>query len=260
MDKIVWIIGSSSGIGFELVKLYLCDANCKVIASSTNAISNTKLNELKSKYPNRLNLENIDVSCEKSVSSCVNKVFDTFGKLDICLYNAGVYEVTNLKKLDLSEFESMININYLGAVRVLKYFLENKKDNNKSNVIFNASLSSYFGLPYGAAYGSSKAALVNFAQSIQPELKLNNINIQIINHGFVKTRLTSKNDFDMPQLMEANEAAKKIYDKLNKPYTFEIYFPFILSKVLRLISLLPYSLSLLITKKFLKPESLKNKD
>lgn len=254
MEKKIWIIGSSSGIGLELVKLWL-NEKYTVVASARNSTSNEELISLKNKFPQNLYLENIDVSCEKSVVSCVNKVFDILGDVDICFYNAGVYEVTKIDELDISEFESMININYLGAIRVLKYFLENRKQDAKTNVVFNASLSSYFGLPYGGGYSSTKAALVNFAQSIQPELKLKNIDVQIINHGFVKTRLTQKNDFEMPQLLSPQEAAKEIFTNLSKPYRFEICFPFILSKILRLISLLPYSLSLFITKKFLKPDS-----
>ena len=104
--------------------------------------------------------------------------------------------------------------------------------------------------PHGDS--SIYGALVNLAQSIQPELLRKNIYLQIINHGFVKTRLTAKNDFDMPQLMQPEIAAKKIFEQFNKPYSFEISFPFILSKFLRLISLIPYKLSFLITKKFLK--------
>ena len=118
--------------------------------------------------------------------------------------------------------------------------------------VLNASLASCFGLPYGGAYSASKAALVNIAQSLQPELQRKNIYLQIINHGFVKTRLTAKNDFEMPQLMEVDYAAKKIFDELNKSYKFEISFPFMLSKFLRILSFLPYSWSFSITKKFLK--------
>lgn len=56
----------------------------------------------------------------------------------------------------------------------------------------------------------------------------------------------------MPQLISPDIAAKKIFEQVNKPYRFEIAFPFILSNFLRLISLLPYKLSFSITKKFLK--------
>ena len=250
--KKVWIIGSSSGIGFELVKLWLQN-NYLVIASSRDAVNSCELLKLKSIYTEQLELLNIDVLDNKSVIESVNKVFNIFNDLDICFFNAGVYESMKIEQWNISNFESMINTNYLGAVRILKPlvgYLEKQK--KESRVILNASLSSYFGLPYGGAYSASKAALVNLAQSIQPELLRKNIYLQIINHGFVKTRLTAKNNFDMPQLMQPEIAAKKIFEQFNKPYSFEISFPFILSKFLRFISLVPYKLSFSITKKFLK--------
>src|SRR5574344_386837 len=252
MTKKVWIIGASSGIGLELVKLWL-ENNFQVIASSRDIENSTKLLELKSKYLTNLELINIDVLDNQSVEKTVSKVFNIFNGLDICFYNAGVYESMSYEEWNISNFESMIDINYLGVLRVLKPLIVNlEKQKQKSNIVLNASLASCFGLPYGGAYSASKAALVNIAQSLQPELQRKNIYLQIINHGFVKTRLTAKNDFEMPQLMEVDYAAKKIFDELNKSYKFEISFPFMLSKFLRILSFLPYSWSFSITKKFLK--------
>ena len=252
MAKRVWIIGASSGIGLELVKLWLQN-NYQVIASSRNIENSNELLNLKSTYTDSLELLNIDVLNNENVIKGVDRAFNIFNGLDICFYNAGVYESMTYEQWDISNFESMIDINYLGVLRVLKpliAYLEKQKQ--KSTVVLNASLASCFGLPYGGAYSASKAALVNLAQSLQPELQRKNIYVQIINHGFVKTRLTAKNDFEMPQLMEVNYAAKKIFEGLNKPYKFEISFPFILSKFLKILSFLPYSLSFSITKKFLK--------
>ena len=252
MVKRVWIIGASSGIGLELVKLWL-DNNFQVVASARDIESLPKLLELKSKYSTNLELINIDVLDNENVQKSVYKAFDIFNGLDICFYNAGIYESMSYEQWDISNFESMININYLGVLRVLKPLITYlEKQEHKSNIVLNASLASYFGLPYGGAYSASKAALVNLAQSLQPELQRKNIYLQIINHGFVKTRLTAKNDFEMPQLMEVDFAARKIFDELNKSYKFEISFPFVLSKFLRILSFIPYGLSFSITKKFLK--------
>ena len=239
MVKRVWIIGASSGIGLELVKLWL-DNNFQVVASARDIENLPKLLELKSKYSTNLELINIDVLDNENIQKSVYKAFKIFNGLDICFYNAGIYESMSYEQWDISNFESMININYLGAIRVLKPLIASlEKQKHKSTIVLNASLSSYFGLPYGGAYSASKAALVNFAQAIQPELQRKNIYVQIINHGFVKTRLTAKNDFDMPQLMEVNYAAKKIFNGLNKPYKFEISFPFSTSVGLAFINLLP---------------------
>lgn len=250
-SKIIWIVGSSSGIGLELLKILLHN-NFKVIASSRNILQNKELCLLKPIYNENLHLLNIDTSIEQNVQKSVEEAFNIFNRIDIFFYNAGVYEKTDIFNINLKDFEEMININFLGVVRILKHLLVNLEKQKNSKIILNASLSSYFGLPYASAYGSSKAALVNFAQSIQPELINKNIQLQIINHGFVNTRLTMKNDFDMPQLLDTSDAAKIIFREINKSYRFEISFPFILSKLLKFISLLPYSLSLKITRKFLK--------
>ena len=119
MEKRVWIIGASSGIGLELVKLWLQN-NYLVIASSRNIENSNELLNLKSTYMDNLQLLNIDVLDNENVIKSVPKAFNIFNGLDICFYNAGVYESMTYKQWNISNFESMININYLGVLRVLK--------------------------------------------------------------------------------------------------------------------------------------------
>ena len=145
----------------------------------------------------------------------------------------------------------MVNTNFLGAIRVTKEILPYFEKQGYGKCLYNASLSSYFGLPYAGGYGSSKAGLVSFLESIQPQMRLKNIDIQVINHGFVKTRLTDKNDFVMPQIMMPKKTAKLIFEGMQKD-SFEIRFPFKLSLFLRVLRVLPYKLSLYITKGLLK--------
>ncbi|AYJ79626.1 short-chain dehydrogenase [Aliarcobacter cryaerophilus ATCC 43158] len=252
MEKKVWIIGCSGAIGFELVKLWL-KSGFKVVASSRNVENSEQFLNLKSEYSTNLKLLNIDVLDEQNTKKVAHEAFNNFNGLDICFYNAAIYESMSYEQWNIENFESMINSNYLGVIRVLKPIISHLENQlNISRVVLNCSLASYFGLPYGGAYSASKAALLNFAQSIQPELKRKNIYLQVINHGFVRSRLTAKNDFKMPQIMEADFAAKKIFDELNKSYRFEITFPRFLSNFLKFLSFLPYTISLKITSKFLK--------
>lgn len=251
MKMNIWIIGSSSGIGLELAKLYLEEGH-NVITSARKATESIELKELQNKYKQNLEIINVDVSDTSSTEYCVKEIFNIYVNIDMVIFNAGVYEVMPCNKWDITQFENMANINYLGAIRVIKTLLPYFENQGFGRCVFNASLSSYFGLPYGGAYSASKAALVNFAQSIHPELVEKNIQIQIINHGFVKTRLTQKNDFEMPELMDAITAAKNIQEGLKDEHTFEIRFPFKLSVFLRLLNYLPYKLSLAITRKLLK--------
>jgi len=246
----IWLVGASSGIGLELLKLWLAQGH-NVIASSRNTHNSDELAVLKSIYTNRLELLDLDVSASQDCSPIVQKAWAAFGHLDRWFYNAGAYEVMKLEAWNVQAFEQMNATNYLGAVRLMIPLSRYFTTQGYGEWIWNSSLSSYFGLPYGGAYSAPKAALVNLAESIEPELKSKGIQLHIINHGFVKTRLTSKNSFTMPQLMEPSYAAKQISVALENDGGFEIRFPKFLTFVLALIRFLPYSWSLRLTKKAL---------
>lgn len=251
MSKRIWIVGASSGIGLELVKLWLQKGN-QLIVSSQQAKQNETLLHLQEKYPNHLALINLNVIVEtKSLKSTVEKAFNHYDGLDIWFYNVGTYHVMSVEHLNIDHFIEMNHSNYLGAVKLMTLLMPYFLQQGSGKWIWNLSLSTYFGLPQGGGYSAPKTALLNLAQSIQPELIQKNIQLQVINHGFVKTRLTAKNSFEMPQLMQKEEATKNIFHAINKPYQFEIRFPLALSLTLRLLSLLPYKWSLYLTRKTL---------
>lgn len=245
----IWIVGGSSGIGLELVKIFLSN-NKKVVTSSRNASENIQLLALQKVYPNTLYLLNLDANKE-SFKDEITIAWNTFNGLDCWFYNAGAYEVMSTEQWEKDKFLEMNNINYLGAVKLMIELLPFFEKQKSGTWIWNLSLSTYFGLPKGGGYSAPKAALLNLAQSIHPELKNKNIDLRIINHGFVKTRLTSKNSFDMPQLMSPEYAANTIYKNIQVDDSFEIRFPFKLSMFLKILSLLPYRLSLALTRRML---------
>lgn len=247
----IWIVGASSGIGLELTKLSL-ESGHNVIASSRNATQSQSLFELKHHFPYHLFLLDIDVAEDKNIESIVKESWDTFGQIDRWIYNAGAYEVMRMEEWNKDHFLRMNETNYLGAVRLMVSLYPYFSAQGHGEWVWNISLSSYFGLPYGGAYSAPKAALLNLAESIQPELKSRGINLRVINHGFVKTRLTQKNDFTMPQLMEPIEAAKLIAYELDHTNQFEIRFPRVLGSFLALLRMIPYRLSLFLTSKALK--------
>lgn len=250
MLKTVWIIGASNGIGFELAKKYL-EAGNKVIASARNTSKSDALLELQAKYITALHLVDVDVTNSQSVKRATQEAWSAYGAIDLCLYNAGVYESMKVDSWKLEHFEAMNQVNYVGAVRLLTEIIPLFEEQKYGHIAFNISISSYFGLPYGGGYSAPKAALLNLCESIQPELEDKNIQLQVINHGFVKTRLTAKNDFEMPQLLEPCEAAQKIYEGLKNAKKFEIRFPWALTSFLYLLKIMPYRLALAITKKAL---------
>jgi short-subunit dehydrogenase len=117
--------------------------------------------------------------------------------------------------------------------------------------LWNISLAGDFGLPYGGGYSAPKAALQNLAESLFPELKQSGIELKVVNHGFVQTRLTAKNDFAMLGLMTPEAAAANIIAALDSG-KFEHRFPWNLAMVLGTIKRLPKSWALKITQGMLK--------
>ncbi|CAA6801062.1 MAG: Short-chain dehydrogenase [uncultured Sulfurovum sp.] len=251
MSLNVWIIGASQGIGLELAKYYL-KHNHSVIISAREIEKYPILSSLKNEYQEQVDFINMDVTNTLSVKLAMQKAWKCYGHLDICIYNAGIYEAMPIDEWNLEHFENMNQVNHMGAIRVLTEIVPLFKEQARGHLVFNASISSYLGLPYGGGYSAPKAALLNFCESIEPELATFNIKVQVINHGFVKTRLTQKNDFNMPQLLEPKEAAVKIYEGVMHSKKFEIKFPWALTRFLTFLQMLPYGISLNLTKKALK--------
>jgi short-subunit dehydrogenase len=245
---IIWLVGASQGIGLSLVRLLL-NQGFLVIASARSAESSPPLQQLAQQSDN-IRLLNIDIS---DIEDCKIKAYaawQLFGKIDIWFYNVGAYQPMRIDEWQWDQFVTMNQSNYLGAVALMIALQPLFAQQQGGRWIWNISLASYFGLPYGGGYSAPKAALANLAESLHPELAAQDIQLQIINHGFVKTRLTTKNSFPMPGLLTAEQAARLIVRGMASRH-FEIRFPLSLRLPLSLLRLLPYRFALALTRRML---------
>ena len=102
-----------------------------------------------------------------------------------------------------------------------------------------SSVAGYRGLPKALLYGASKAALINFAETLYLDLHPKGLGVYLIMPGFVATPLTDKNAFEMPHLISAEQAASEIIEGL-RAGDFEIHFPRAFTRKLKLLRLLSY--------------------
>ncbi len=250
----VWLIGGSEGIGFELVKKLL-DSGAQLVVSARAAEQNTALLALRSANLENLYLLNCDVTQKHDLPTVIDQAWSILDGLDTWIYNAGSYQPMRLDEWSIDSFEQMNSVNYLGAVYLMNGLLPYFRKTNPSTDqlsplwLWNISLASDFGLPYGGGYSAPKAALQNLAESIQPELAEAGIDLKVVNHGFVQTRLTAKNNFPMLGLMAPDMAAKKVFTALLS-HKFEHRFPFSLGLVLGTLKRLPKSWALFLTHRF----------
>ena len=242
-NKNILIIGGSFGIGHSLCKkLAQNQANLAISARSTAIIE---------QLANELTGNHFAISCDickaDEVDNLHKEIKKKWRQIDLIIFCAGIYKPMGINNFDFKSAKDVYEVNFGSFVIFLDKFLEYFKQGKIEHLAIISSIAGYFGMPNSLCYGASKAALSNFAQSLHYELKKYNTKVQLINPGFVKTRLTDKNNFNMPGIISADRAADIIVDKLPKN-VFEIKFPWAFSTFMKILSLLPQRLRFLILK------------
>ena len=242
-SKKIWITGSSSGLGKELA-LKFAQEGWQVGISARRVkhlINISKLNK-------NIHVFQLDIKNKVEVKKTFKKILKKFKSLDSCIFNSGIFERNN-KSIDDVMIKRLMETNFFGTVNcvsaVEKYF--KKKMSGKIAIV--ASTSGYKGLSSISGYGASKAALINFTESLY--LMMNNYGVQVsvINPGFIKTPLIEKNNFKMPALMDPDKAADIIFNELTNRDNFEIILPKIFVNFLKILKILPYKFYFFLIKK-----------
>jgi len=247
--KIIWITGGSSGIGFATAKHFLKN-NWVVIISSSNI---NKLNNCKNKIINEDNIENLhtikcDITDKNEVKNTISYIENEIGNIDIGLLNAAAYSPNKNQEFDINNYELLINVNLKGTLYCIDTLKEVMKNRNNTIAIISSPIG-YRGWPTSGAYGMTKAAQLNLSESLFFDFKKIGIKIRVINPGFINTEATRLNSFKMPYLKSAEFAAEKIYKGLVYKKKFEIFFPFSIVFIVKILRILPYRLYFYIWKK-----------
>ncbi len=145
-------------------------------------------------------------------------------------------------ELDPDSARHMIDTNLIGVINGVAAVLPSMLARGQGAIAVVASVAGYHGLPNALVYGATKAALINFCETLHLDLAPRGIDVFLINPGFVETPLTAQNRFRMPALISADEAARHIADGFEAG-RFEIHFPKRFTRWLKLLAMLPYGLS-----------------
>jgi NAD(P)-dependent dehydrogenase (short-subunit alcohol dehydrogenase family) len=246
-DGVAWITGASSGIGRELA-LTMARRGYIVAATARNLEALEALERESRGMTGAIRPFAGDVTDPVAMAATVTDIERHLGPVRLAVFNAGVYIPTHGEALDLGDFGKTIDVNLLGTINGLVPAVERMKTNGCGHVVFVASVSGYSGLPAASAYGATKAALINMAESLSFDFEKMNIRIQVVNPGFVDTPATRKNDFDMPALVPAEKAVDEIIRGIEQG-GFETTFPRRFTYMLKLLRMLPHPLYFRIMKR-----------
>lgn len=242
----IWIIGASSGIGAALAK-ELAGKGASLILSARREEELEKLNhELGGQH---LVLP-LDVSDHEAVSQAVESIKKQVKTLNRAIFLAAVYKPAEINQRDAEFARKLVEVNLLGPIYTTYALLPLFEEQQSGQIVLCGSVAGFTGLPSGQPYSATKAAVINFTESLYAEAA-DYLDVKVINPGFVRTRITDKNKFHMPMRIEPEQAAKHIAKGL-KSRGFEIHFPKLFTMMVKLLKVMPYPLSLWLTRKMAK--------
>lgn len=225
-----WLVGASEGLGRALA-LRLSAEGAELVVSARNK---GRLEDLVAALPGPARAVAVDVSSRASVAAAAAAA----GEIDGLVYLAAVYWPMSARAWDADRAEAMADINFTGCLRVLGATVPGMVARGHGHVVLTGSLAGYRGLPGAVGYGATKAAVMSLAETMRTDLRGTGVEVQLACPGFIRTRLSGRNDFPMPFLMTP-EAAAGAMVALMDGHGFRKCFPFGFGLFFRAARILP---------------------
>ena len=221
--KTAWLVGASSGIGRATADL-LHERGARVVVSARSA---KPLDAFVAAHAGSLALP-LDATDQAAMHAAAAQIVATHGAIDLVMYCAGTYAEMRATDFNLAVALRHVQVNQVGALvlldAVLPQLLAQARAGRGGHISLVSSVAGFRGLPKSLAYGPTKAALINLAETLYLDLSPLGLGVSVINPGFVETPLTAGNAFKMPALITPAEAAIEIERGWRKG-EFEIHFP-----------------------------------
>jgi short-subunit dehydrogenase len=230
----VWVIGASAGIGAALAQA-LVEHGARVAISARNE------NALHEVAQDAMTVVPVDMTDREGLVEAAQHVSTLMDGLDVVIIMAGYWKQMSATHFDVDDFSRHIEVNVLGMANVVAAVLPIMQKQNSGTIVGVSSVAGYRGLPGAEGYGPSKAAQLNFLESLRLGLKSTGVSVQIVSPGFVRTDMTSTNTFPMPFLISAEAAARYIIRGLERGKD-EIVFPLPMAITMKIARIIPNAL------------------
>jgi len=214
-EQVAVITGASSGLGWALAK-ELATQGCKV---GLIARRRDKLDELAAEIRSAGGTAAVavaDVAERQATVTAIRQLEAELGPIDLLVANAGVGTPTLLEPMNTADVEKMIRINLLGVIYSIEAVLPEMLRRGRGHLAAVSSIAAYKGLPSESGYCASKAAVNTYMEGLRLHLRGRGIAVTTICPGFIRTPMTSVNQFHMPWLVEVDAAARRIVHAIRR--------------------------------------------
>ena len=207
----VFITGASSGIGEALAREFASrGATLGLVARRRDA-----LEALAASLPGRHYVYGVDITDKDGLIAAAKAFEQAAGGVDIVIANAGISVGVKTEFYeDLAQFEKVLSTNVLAMAYTFHPFIARMKSVRRGTLVGIASVAGVRGLPGSDAYCASKSAAITYLESLRVEMAKHHIKVVTISPGFIRTKLTAKNPYRMPFLMDAAHFAPRAADAI----------------------------------------------
>ena len=188
--KAAFITGAGSGIGRALAHALVARGTA-VFLADINGESLAKVEEELKLLGATVASHILDVADKDAVFAAAAKAEDEIGPIDIVFNNAGVALTDTIEKMEYSDFEWVMNINFWGVVHGSKAFLDGMKKRGNGYIVNISSLFGLIGLPGQGAYCAAKHAVKAFNESLYYELQGTGVQVHSVHPGGVDTGIVT---------------------------------------------------------------------
>ena len=215
-DKKVWLItGAGRGMGVEIAKAALAAGNA-VVATGRNPDAATKaVGEA-----DDLLVVKLDVTSTQDAEAAVGAAVDRFGKIDVLVNNAASFYAGFFEELTPEQMERQLAVSLIGPMNVTRAVLPVMRTQSSGHVVTISSLAGLAGFEYNSAYAASKFGVDGWMESLAPEVEPFGIHTTVVNPGFFRTELLTKESTNyapasIEDYAERNAAQREFWERMN---------------------------------------------
>ena len=187
-NKKIWFItGAGRGMGVDFVKAALA-AGHAVVATGRDPDAVAKaMGDL-----DDLRVVKLDVTSRADAEAAVRVAVDRFGRIDVLVNNAGTFDAGYFEELMPEQVERQLATSLLGPMNVTRAVLPIMRKQRSGHIISISSGAGLVGFEFCSAYAASKFGLEGWMESLRPEVEPFGIHTTIVNPGFFRTKLLTK--------------------------------------------------------------------
>jgi short-subunit dehydrogenase len=235
----ILISGASSGIGAELARQLANDhVRLTLIARRAERLQ-LVANDCLAKGA-EVTIRPADVRNHDHMTQIIEQADDQ-RPIDLIIANAGISGGSGNGIEPRRQLEKIFDINIDGVINTIYPAMDRMVDRGVGQIAIMSSLAGYIGQPTAPAYSASKACVKHLGEALHGNLGKFGLDVSVICPGFVKSELTDKNQFNMPFLLETDQAGEKIIAGLKKRKAI-IAFPWPMRILVKIGQILPTSM------------------